>query len=310
MSVFCGSKPYKIVAGDAAQGKLSHAYLLVCSDARNLRDFLKELAKRVSGGDARVCDLIEREMYADCLIFPAPGAKLTVADVRNIVDESYIKPVEGAKKIFVLDNVQDMNAAAQNKLLKVLEEPPENVCFLLGATNDFAVLPTVRSRTKRLDLFTFPEKEIEEHIRRTYPHRSDAAEIAAVSGGIVGRAEELAEGGSLDETAEELSVLAMNLSLASAITAAKKYADKEKTAQFLSMLRLVYRDILMVKLGREDLLLSGGRTEILRKAAARYTAAALVNAQEKIAETERNLKFNANVSASLETLFVSVLEGR
>lgn len=310
MSVFCGSKPYKIVAGDAAQGKLSHAYLLVCPDARNLRNFLKELAKLVSGGDARVCDLIEREMYADCLIFPAPGAKLTVADIRNIVDESYIKPVEGAKKIFVLDNVQDMNAAAQNKLLKVLEEPPENVCFLLGATNDFAVLPTVRSRTKRLDLFTFPEKEIEEHIRRTYPHRSDAAEIAAVSGGIVGRAEELAEGGSLDETAEELSVLAMNLSLASAITAAKKYADKEKTAQFLSMLRLVYRDILMVKLGREDLLLSGGRTEILRKAAARYTAAALVNAQEKIAETERNLKFNANVSASLETLFVSVLEGR
>lgn len=310
MSVFCASKPYKIVAGDAAQGKLSHAYLLVCPDARNLRRFLKELAKLISGKDARVRDLIDREMYSDCLIFPAQGAKLTVADVRKIVDESYIRPVEGEKKIFVLDCVQDMNASAQNKLLKVLEEPPENVCFLLGTTNDFAVLPTVKSRSKRLDLFTFPEGEIEGYIREKYPRRSDAAEIAAVSGGILGRAEELAEGGSLDETAEELSLFVMNLSLSSAISAAKKYADKDKISSFLAMLRLVFRDVLMVKLGRKDLLLSGGRGEILEKAAARYSAAALVNAQEKIAQTERNLKFNANLLASLETLFVSVLEGR
>ena len=48
MSAFEESRAYKIVAEDAAGGTLSHAYLLVCPDARNLRTFLKELAKPVS----------------------------------------------------------------------------------------------------------------------------------------------------------------------------------------------------------------------------------------------------------------------
>ena len=52
--------------------------------------------------------------------------------MRAMLDDVYIKPVEGTKKVFVLDNVQDMLASAQNKLLKVLEERPENLYFLLG----------------------------------------------------------------------------------------------------------------------------------------------------------------------------------
>lgn len=310
MSVFSQSKPYKIVAGDAAQGKLSHAYLLVCPDARNLRSFLKELAVLVLGADERAGGLIEREMYADCVVLPAPGAKFTVADAKNVSDECYIKPVEGDKKLFVLDGVQDMNASAQNKLLKVLEEPPANVCFLLGSVNDFAVLPTIKSRAKRLDLFTFADAEIEKYIRAAYPHRKDAAEIAAVSGGILGRAQELAEGGDLGAAAEEAALFAMNLSVSSAIGAARKYADKEKIGGFLSVLKLVYRDILMLKLGRRDLLLSGGQEKLLERAAARYSAAALVGAQEKISAAERDIKFNANLASCLETLFIGILEGR
>ena len=310
MSIFSESRAYKAVAGDAAQGRLSHAYLLVCPDGRNLRGFLKELAVLVLGADARAESLILREMYSDCLVLPEEGAKFTVLDAKRVTEESYLKPVEGDKKVFALDGVQDMNASAQNKLLKVLEEPPANVHFLLGSLNEFAVLPTVRSRAKRLDLFGFPEKEIERHIRAEFPHRTDAAEIAALSGGSLGRAEALAQGGPLGEAAEEAALFAKNLSLASAVTGARRYADKEKAAAFLPLLSFIYRDIFMLKAGRSDLLLSGGNREILAAAAARYSEAALVNALEKIAATERGLKFNANLSASLETLFVGILEGR
>lgn len=310
MSLFSGSKPYKIVAGDAAQGKLSHAYLLVCPDARNLRTFLKELACLIFGADERAEDLIRREMYADCPVLPAAGAKFTVADAKTVVDESYIKPIEAARKVFVLDGVQDMNASAQNKLLKVLEEPPENVCFLLGAANDFTVLSTVKSRAKRLDLYRFSEKEIEKYLNETYPARHDAAEIAAVCGGVLGRAQELAEGGDLAAATEEAVYFAMNLSVSSAISGARKYADKDKAAAFLSVLRLVYRDILMVRLGRRDLMLSGGQPALLERAAAKYSPAALVNAQDRIAEAEKELRFNANLSACVETLFFGILEGR
>ena len=64
------------------------------------------------------------------------------------------------------------------------------------------------------------------------------------------------------------------------------------------------------KLGREDLLLAGGDKKIIRRAAARYTVAALVNAQERIGEFERDLKFNANAQAGMEALLAGILEGR
>ena len=66
----------------------------------------------------------------------------------------------------------------------------------------------------------------------------------------------------------------------------------------------------MLRLGREDLLLSGGDRAMLGRAAARYTPAALVNAQDRIAAAEREIRFNANLSVCLETLFFGILEGR
>ena len=66
----------------------------------------------------------------------------------------------------------------------------------------------------------------------------------------------------------------------------------------------------MLKLGRRDLLLSGGQEKLLERAAARYSAAALVGAQEKISAAERDIKFNANLASCLETLFIGILEGR
>ena len=309
MTIFTESRPYKIVAGDAAGGTLSHAYLLICPDERNLRGFLKELAKLILRADERASRLIDAEAYADCRVFPAEGEKMNVSDVRDLLDDCYIKPAENERKLFVLDRVQDMLAPAQNKLLKVLEEPPANVHFLLGAAAEFPVLTTVRSRTKRLELFSFAEKDIEQYLRETYPHRADLREIAAASGGILGRAQELAEGGSVADADEEAALLALNLSPAGIPAACRKFSDRAEAVRFLQLLRLTYRNILFLKLGLEDLVRAGREEKLLRRAAKRYSQVALVRAQDKIGQTERDLKFNANLSASLEALFYGILEG-
>lgn len=307
MSLFTESRAYKIVSGDVARDCVSHAYLLICPDGRNLRSFLKELAKCVMGADERASRLIDEEMHSDCRIFPAEGEKTAVSDVKDLIESCYIKPVEGDKKVFVLDRMQEMLPPAQNKLLKVLEEPPENVYFILGAQSEFPVLTTVKSRTKRLDLFSFPQEKVERYIQKKYPLCPDAHEIAAASGGVLGVAEEMAES---DGQGEDAVLFALNLSPAAVPLAAKKYSSREALTKFLPMLRIAYRDILMVKLGREDLLLSGGDKKILRRAAARYSAASLVNAQERIGDLERDLKFNANAQAGAEALFTGILEGR
>lgn len=312
MSLFYKSKPYRIVARDAENGALSHAYLLVCPDGANLRAFLKELAKLVAGGDGRRDRLIEEERFADMALIPAePGGKISVADVKNLAEDAYIKPLESDRKLYVIDGLQEANAAAQNKLLKILEEPPANVYFLLGATNEFAVLPTVLSRVKRLDLYGFSEKDIASYLKEKYPYREDIAEIAAICGGNLGKAEGLAGEGSLAGLSDRAANIALNLTAATAVEFARELAaEKTDGDQFLPLLRLAFRDMLMYRLDRKELLLFGGERAVLEKAAKRYGERELVFAQEAIGEAERNLNFNANLAMTYETLFIRILEGR
>ncbi len=309
MDLFRRSRAYSVVADDLAQGMASHAYLLVCPDARNLRSFLKELAALLVCDTLPECErdraarLIRAEGYADCRVFPAAGEKCGVAEVRALLDESILKPVEAARKVFVLDAVQDMLAPAQNKLLKVLEEPPANVHFVLGATNEFSVLATVRSRVKRLDLLSFAEADIEAYLREQFPSRTDARELAALSGGVLGTAEELASSPRGEDGAEFL----LRLSPAGVPACARAAGTREQAARLLATLRLTVRDMLVFALGKDDLVL-GERTAALERAACKFSVAEMVRAEERIGEAERALRGNANPAATVETLLLGILE--
>ncbi len=68
--------------------------------------------------------------------------------IRKIRSDAFIRPNEAPRKVFVLLGAQNMSEVSQNALLKVLEEPPENVLFVLTATSAAALLPTVRSRVQ------------------------------------------------------------------------------------------------------------------------------------------------------------------
>jgi hypothetical protein len=90
-------------------------------------------------------------------------------------------PVESNKKVMMVCDFAEANTASQNKLLKLLEEPPFGVVFLLGATSAFSVLPTVLSRTARLEIFPFSDGAIEDFLTRHYPTATDLAAFAAAS---------------------------------------------------------------------------------------------------------------------------------
>ena len=68
--------------------------------------------------------------------------------VRRIRADAYVRPNEAPRRVFVLLGVQNMSEISQNALLKILEEPPENVLFILTAVSAAALLPTVRSRVQ------------------------------------------------------------------------------------------------------------------------------------------------------------------
>lgn len=84
---------------------------------------------------------------------PAPDKReITVDQIRALRSDAYIRPNEGARKVYIIDPADAMNPAAQNALLKVLEEGPAYAAFLLAADRPGKLLDTVRSRCELLSL--------------------------------------------------------------------------------------------------------------------------------------------------------------
>lgn len=106
----------------------------------------------IGGCASRVRDGVHPDVQA---VLPT-GAKqiIKIAQIREIVKSAAGRPYEGDRRVWILDGVEagHFGAEAANAFLKVLEEPPEHVVFILLAANPMAVLPTIRSRCQQLAL--------------------------------------------------------------------------------------------------------------------------------------------------------------
>lgn len=285
---------YKMLSHEAAEDRLANTYLLLFPDEHNLRGALKVFAPLFFDGSEGTRARIGRENHPDCLFFPAPGKAPDRDMAEAVVEESYLRPVEGKRKLFVLDNMHRAGAVPQNKLLKILEEPPAGVYFLLGAASEFPVLPTVRSRAERLEIPPFSEEQVTAFLQRNYPGCRDAALCAAASDGSLGRAQRLLEGGRY----AELYALAFACASAEAKdipAAARALNGVSEKGEFISILRRMYRDMLFFGTGQPCT--AGGK---IRALAQKFTPALLVYALDVFAEAEKQLTFNANLSQCTE----------
>lgn len=282
----------KIIEGKIRDGRTGHAYLLVCEDEAYLRSALRFFASLLYHGDTRKTTLIERECFTDCLYYPEEGKKLTVDCANEIVEQSIVRPMEGDTKIFVLDGFHLANGSVQNKLLKVLEEPPEGVIFLLGTISTYPILPTILSRVEKLELPLFSEEDVFGFLKRKYEKSEGELRMASSAGcGRLSRAEAFLSGGVYADAVslavkalggKDIPVLAMEID---------SFGNKEV---FLSVFKTVCRDAMLPSYS------------MLGQKIGRFPTGALVSAIELISETEREVKQNANYRQAVELLLVRI----
>ncbi len=310
------TRAYKLLNAETKKNRLAHAYLLLFDDARNLRTALKTFAKTIFCTDLeqkkadRISALIDAESFSDCLFFPAEnGKKFVVEDAEKIAEESALKAVEGDKKVFVIGDFSDATPAAQNKLLKLLEEPPEGVIFFLGATTAFSVLSTVLSRVEKLEINPFSVEEVQGALSRMYQGGryalNDISLCAAACGGCLGEAQNSLEGGdSAALIADAFSLaLAEEKMLPSLI---RRLGETKQKKRLLSLLRIVYRDALLIKQGIEKGVFLVSEKSKLSRLADKLTVRALLYAQSRLTEAEREVFFNAVFPQCLETLLAAI----
>ncbi len=309
------TRAYQLLKTEGKKGDFSHAYLLSFEDGSFLRTALKVFAKLffecdepVTPAQKRASELIDDENFSDCVFFPAEGKKLVVEDAEKIIEESTLTPVEGERKVFLLGDFSDANVQTQNKLLKLLEEPPKGVVFLLGATSPFSVLPTVLSRTKKLEIFPFSEEEVLGCLQRRYEGKyssEDLAACAATSGGNVGEGCKLLEGGRYHGLVEDAFSLLLSPIYKLPI-AVKQAGETPYKKELLRLLRLILRDGLVRKTGvRGKLLLASERARI-DEVAKRFTIGGLSFAQGALSEAEKQVNFNAVFPQCIESCMAKI----
>ncbi len=122
-----------------------------------------------------------------------------MADARSISAFLRLTAGEGGWRIVILDGADAMNRNAANAVLKVLEEPPARTVLMLVSDNPGRLLPTIRSRCRRLVLKKLPLATVEAALARYRPDlaAADAQRLAALADGSIGRALTLASSGGL-----------------------------------------------------------------------------------------------------------------
>jgi DNA polymerase-3 subunit delta' len=121
--------------------------------------------------------------------------QIAVEDVRKINGFMSLTPAEGGWRVVVVDGAEEMNAASANALLKILEEPPPRAILLLACSAPGRLLPTIRSRCRRLRLSPLADEAMETLLRQYLPQldADERGRLITLAEGSPGRAIMLAE---------------------------------------------------------------------------------------------------------------------
>ncbi len=292
-----GTTAYAILTRDVKAQRASHAYMVYFQDGANLRFALKYFALALMAEDegSREGSLIMDESFSDVKVYPADGKKPSVSDADEIIGDSALKPIEGDKKLYIFTDFDQASAVVQNKLLKLLEEPPRGVYFLLGATSLAPVLQTILSRVKLLEIPPFPEGQIYSALTRLGGDDKLNRLAAGSCAGLFGQACAMVSGQWFKDILSAANDVASAANIGDASSVSMKYADVKEKGELLRQVQRVYFEELRKCVSSGNMC---GST---------YTRPALMYAVRAVNEALEDLKFNANFSSLLFDLASGVI---
>ena len=169
-------------------GRISHSYLFCgprgCGKTTTARIIAKAAnCLDLQDGDpcnaCAVCETINDGRFMDIIELDAASNR-GIDEIRDIRDKVNFAPVQGRRKVYIIDEAHMLTDAASNAFLKTLEEPPGHVIFVLCTTEAHRILPTIISRCQRLDFRRIPSETVFGRLSEIAEAEGVAAEPAAL----------------------------------------------------------------------------------------------------------------------------------
>lgn len=304
---FAKTKNFKTLNQYISSGKFSHAILLCSHDSFSSFNMAKLLALSIfqnASIDLSSKDAIQinEQTHADVKFLPEKETFL-VGDADKLQEESYLKPVSNDKKIFIIKNIDKSTIQAQNKLLKIIEEPPKNVIYIFTCENLELVLQTIKSRVQKFVLEPFTIEEISLFL----DDNENKSNVLLISNGNIGKAIEYSKDQNIFNTYDLIKDIVLNLkSSKNVLSYSSKLAENKIYFVFaISVLEEVFRDILVFKQGKIDLVI---HKDLVAKIEKEYSVKAILEIIKRINNTKK--EFDANVSVNLlsDNLLMGILE--
>ncbi|MGI5888230.1 MAG: DNA polymerase III subunit gamma/tau [Oscillospiraceae bacterium] len=268
-------------------GRISHAYILTGIRGTGKTTIAKILSRAVNCldpqdgepcGECSVCRGLEDGSILDVTEIDA-ASNNSVDDIRQLREESSFAPTVCRYRVYIIDEVHMLSSSAWAALLKIIEEPPEHIIFILATTDIQKVPATILSRCQRFDLKRLTNEDVRDHLleiagREDIDLTEDAAEqIARLSDGAMRDALSILD--TCSSTGEKVTLELVNRLTGSIdkqylsdIARAVRDGDGSSMAEILGRLysgsmepgRLVmellryYRDLLIMSLGCRNVL--------------------------------------------------------
>lgn len=302
--------------GALKDNKISHAYIFAGEDGSGKMMLAERFAAALQcdGGPDRPCGCCINCMQSDSRNHPDniyvthEKKNITVDDIRNqLVNDVSIKPYSGQYKVYIVDEAEKMNEAAQNALLKTLEEPPEYAVILLLATNTGAFLQTILSRCVTLDLRPLSIDQVTEYLMHRQQLPDYVAKLyASFSCGSVGRAMRYSSDEHFNEVRDEIINLVLNVSSmhqGEINDIIAKLGDKDRKSDYddyFDLLSMWYRDVLLYKsTGSLKRLVFSQNSSAIREQAENKSYESLNNILQTIEKTKERLNYNVSFDAAM-----------
>lgn len=161
----------KSIKNAVKENKVGHAYLFCGPRGTGKTTMARLLAKAVNceNPENAPCEKCENCVAANSGTHPDiieinAANETHVEDIRDLIERSRLAPMQGKHKVYIIDEVHQLSSAASSALLKTLEEPPENVIFILATTDPQKLLPTIISRCQRYDFTKVRTDQIRDHL--------------------------------------------------------------------------------------------------------------------------------------------------